>query len=80
MNIQIYSNPNCVQCEQTKRYLAGQDIEFEEHQISEHPEIQAFAAEKGFMSAPIVIAGERFWSGFRFEQLRDLVRQLRGRH
>jgi glutaredoxin-like protein NrdH len=73
MKITVYSNPNCVQCENTKRFLTYRNIEFESKMISDSPEIYALIEEKGYKSAPIVVAGDDSWSGFRLEKLHELV-------
>jgi glutaredoxin-like protein NrdH len=73
MPIIVYSNPNCVQCEQTKRFLASKGIPFESKMIAESPEINSLIAEKGYTSAPVVIAGDSSWSGFRITNLQALA-------
>jgi glutaredoxin-like protein NrdH len=71
--VTVYSNPNCTACEQTKRFLTVKGIEFESKMISESPEIFPLIEEKGYASAPVVVAGEDSWSGFRLDRLSALV-------
>jgi len=71
----VYSNPNCTACEQTKRFLTVKGIEFEAKMISESPEVFALIEEKGYASAPVVVAGEDSWSGFRLDRLSALVEE-----
>lgn len=73
MSVIVYSNPNCVQCEQTKKFLTLKGVEFESKMISESPEIFALIEEKGYKAAPVVVAGENSWSGFKLDKLNDLV-------
>jgi glutaredoxin-like protein NrdH len=73
MNVTVYSNPNCVQCEQTKRFLTMKGIEFEAKMIADSPEINSLIEEKGYKSAPVVVAGDESWSGFRLEKLHALT-------
>ena len=76
MNVKVYSNPNCVQCEQTKRWLTLNDIKFDTALISDSPEVHDLIAEKGYASAPVVVAGEMSWSGFRLEKLTALKNMI----
>ena len=73
MSVIVYSNPNCVQCEQTKRYLKSKGVEFEAKMIQDSPEINSLIAEKGYQSAPVVVSGDKSWSGFKLDNLNTLV-------
>jgi glutaredoxin-like protein NrdH len=75
MSVIVYSNPNCTQCEQTKRFLTVKGIEFESKMISDSPEIMPLIEEKGYRSAPVVVASGDSWSGFRLDKLNTLVHQ-----
>jgi glutaredoxin-like protein NrdH len=72
MKVTVYSNPNCVQCDTTKRWLNVNNIDFDTALISESPEINDLIAKKGYLSAPVVVAGEMSWSGFRLEKLKTI--------
>lgn len=73
MKVTVYSNPNCVQCEQTKKYLTRKGLEFESKMISESPEIQAIIEENKYQSAPVVLLENGYsWSGFRMDKLAGL--------
>lgn len=71
--VTVYSNPNCVQCEQTKRYLTSKNVEFVAKLISESPEVSVLIEEKGYKAAPVVVTGSDSWSGFRLEKLKALA-------
>jgi glutaredoxin-like protein NrdH len=71
--ITVYSNPNCVQCEQTKRYLSLNGLEFESKMIQDSPEIMPLIEEKGYKSAPVVVTPTECSSGFRLEKLASLL-------
>jgi glutaredoxin-like protein NrdH len=73
--VTIYSNPNCVQCEQTKRYLTNNGVPFESKMIQDSPEIMPLIEEKGYKAAPVVVAGNESWSGFKLERLAGLVKR-----
>ena len=68
--------PSCVQCNQTKRVMTQLGITFDEVDLRQHPEITDKFKEQGHLSAPIVVAGEQVWSGFRLEKIRDLAMKL----
>lgn len=72
--ITVYSNPNCVQCEQTKRYLELKNVEFESKMLQDSPEIMPLIQEKGYKTAPVVVTDTDSWSGFRLEKLNALVK------
>jgi glutaredoxin-like protein NrdH len=73
MSIVVYSNPNCVQCEQTKRFLDQKGIEYESKMIQDSPEVMPLIEEKGYTSAPVVVTDNDSWSGFRLTKLNELV-------
>jgi glutaredoxin-like protein NrdH len=75
MSVIVYSNPNCTACEQTKRFLTVKGIEFEAKMISDSPEVFSLIEEKGYTSAPVVVAGDDSWSGFRLDKLNTLVEE-----
>jgi glutaredoxin-like protein NrdH len=75
MSVIVYSNPNCTACEQTKRFLTVKGIDFEAKMIQDSPEVFALIEEKGYASAPVVVAGTDSWAGFRLDKLNTLVHQ-----
>jgi glutaredoxin-like protein NrdH len=77
MSVVVYSLPNCVQCEQTKKLLTAREIEFETVMINENPDAVTEYMEAGHKSAPIVVAGDKVWSGFRVDLINELAVSLR---
>lgn len=75
MSVIVYSNPNCVQCEQTKRFLTLKGVEFESKMIADSPEVMTLIEEKGYRAAPVVVAGDVSWSGFRLDMLNSLLEE-----
>jgi glutaredoxin-like protein NrdH len=71
--VTVYSNPNCVQCEQTKRFLTLHNVEFVAKMIADSPEIMPLIEEKGYTSAPVVVTDNDSWSGFRITKLHALT-------
>jgi hypothetical protein len=41
--------------------------------ISDSPEVISLIEEKGYRAAPVVVAGDDSWSGFRLDKLNELV-------
>ena len=63
--IKVYSKPNCVKCEFTKKYLTDKGIEFEEIDVFENAEALQMLRDKGYSEMPVVdINGERH-TGFQ---------------
>lgn len=73
MSVIVYSNPNCVQCEQTKKYLTLKEIPFESKMIADSPEVLPIIEENGYRAAPVVVTEHGHWSGFRLDKLADFV-------
>lgn len=70
--VTVYTLPACVQCDSTKRLLTKNEIPFEEIDLSKDPEALAMVREMGYSAAPVVMAGEDHWSGFRPDKLATL--------
>jgi glutaredoxin-like protein NrdH len=70
--VTVYTLPSCVQCDSTKRYLSRNFIEYEEVKLHENPLALEMIKEMGFTAAPVVVAGEKKWSGFRLDELEVL--------
>ncbi len=70
--VTVYSLPSCVQCESTKKQLAKRNIPFTEVKLHEDEAAYEMVQALGYQSAPVVIAGDKHWSGFRI----DLISQL----
>ena len=77
--IKIYTKNNCMQCEMTKKILAGKDIKFEAVNIDLLDEekkdetIKFIKEELGFSAMPVVIAeGKEPFAGFRPDLLEEL--------
>lgn len=71
--ITVFTTPNCVQCEQTKRALDKKNLEYKVVDLSKDPEAMALVQREGFSSAPVVFTDTDKWSGFRFNKLNALV-------
>lgn len=70
--VTVYSLPNCVQCDSTKRLLTRNEVSFNEVDLSQDSDALAMIRELGYNAAPVVMAGEDHWSGFRPDKLATL--------
>ena len=71
MAVVVYTNPNCVQCEQTKKFLDKEGIEYtvENLQSDDNYEKLVEFVNQGFKSAPIVVTDTETWSGYKPDKL-----------
>ena len=71
--VTVYSKPNCVQCTATKNYLDKKGIEYDTIDITQDSEAFDLIVDKGFKAAPVVNAGEAWWSGFQPEKIDEIA-------
>ncbi|VBA34482.1 Glutaredoxin-like protein NrdH [Mycobacterium pseudokansasii] len=76
VNTILYTKPNCVQCDATKRALAKSGIPHELVDITVEPDARDYVLSLGYLQAPVVIAGDQHWSGFRPDRIKALVNDL----
>lgn len=75
--VTVYTLPNCVQCDQTKKQFTKLGVEFTEVNLEDHPDkVEAFTAQ-GLTSAPIVTTDVKVWSGFRIGKIESLANYIR---
>ncbi|ACI56767.1 glutaredoxin-like protein NrdH [Rhizobium sp. BK619] len=72
MSVTVYSKPACVQCTATYRALDRLGVDYDIVDISEDAEALDRVRSLGYMQAPVVIAGERHWAGFRPDMISAL--------
>jgi glutaredoxin-like protein NrdH len=77
MTITLWTKPNCVQCETTKREFDRRGIIYKTRRLDKsYKAIERFK-EMGLMAAPIVETDDRRWSGFRLERIKSLETHLK---
>jgi glutaredoxin-like protein NrdH len=72
MSVKVYTLPACVQCDSTKRMLQRNQVEYEEVDMSQDPVALEMVKTLGYTAAPVVVAGEDHWSGFRLDRIQAL--------
>ena len=65
MTITVYSKPACVQCTATTRALDARGINYNIIDLTEDTEAMEMVVSLGYRQAPVVVAGESHWAGFR---------------
>ena len=77
MKITVWTKPNCVQCEQTKREFDKRGIVYQEKRLDKSSKAVDRFLELGLMAAPIVETDDRRWSGFRLGRIQSLDSHLK---
>lgn len=76
MSITVYSKPACVQCDATYRALDKKGIDYTIVDISADPDALEMVRGLGYLQAPVVVAGDDHWSGFRPDQISALAQKI----
>ena len=76
MAVTVYTKPSCVQCTATYRALNAKGIEFEIFDVSVDEKALEAVKELGYLQAPVVIADDEHWSGFRPDKIDALAAKL----
>lgn len=76
--ITVYTNPGCVQCDATKKYLSERHTKFETVDLSTDELALAAVKDLGYMQAPIVFVrypngSESHWNGFNPSKLDGFI-------
>ncbi|MCX5046701.1 glutaredoxin-like protein NrdH [Aldersonia sp. NBC_00410] len=71
--ITVYTRPACVQCTATFTALNKAGIDYESIDISEDPVARDRVMALGYLQAPVVVAGDVHWSGFRPDRISTLA-------
>jgi glutaredoxin-like protein NrdH len=77
MEITVYSKPQCVQCNATYRALDKYGLEYTVVDVTEDEAAYGMVMELGYLQAPVVIAGETHWSGYRPDRIGELAQSHR---
>lgn len=69
----VYSKPACVQCTATQDRLIKDGIPHEVIDISVDDDAREKVMALGYSSAPVVVAGDVHWSGFKPDKIKELA-------
>ena len=73
MTITVYSKPACVQCTATTRALEARGLAYQIIDLTEDDAAMELVASMGYRQAPVVVAGEAHWAGFRPDMIGALA-------
>ena len=73
LTVTVYTLPSCVQCDSTKKVLQRNEIPYNEIDLSLNEDAMEMVKSLGYASAPVVVAGEEHWAGFRPDKLSSLA-------
>ena len=63
--ITVYSKPDCIKCEMTKRYLTDKGVQFTEVDVLEDTEALQMLRDEGYTELPVVDVNGEVHTGFR---------------
>lgn len=69
MSITVYSKPACVQCTATTKELDRKGIAYDYVDITQDSGAMDRVIELGYKQAPVVVAGDDHWAGFRPDKI-----------
>ncbi len=69
----LYTKPACPQCSATKRALEKLGVKYSLIDVTKDDDAYALVAGLGYRQAPVVVAGEMHWSGFRPDMISSLA-------
>lgn len=70
-SVTVYTKPACVQCNATYKALDKQGVTYDVVDISTNPEARDYVMALGYLQAPVVVAGDDHWSGFRPDRIKS---------
>lgn len=73
MTITVYTKPECPQCRATYKALAKHGMNYSVVDITEVTEARDYVMSLGYLQAPVVVAGEDHWSGFRPDRIKAIA-------
>jgi len=69
MTITVYSKPSCPQCDATYRAMDKKGLAYQVVDLTQDAAAFEMVQGLGYMQAPVVIAGDKHWAGFRPDQI-----------
>src|SRR5271166_6030542 len=72
MSVTVYTKPACVQCNATYKALDKQGIAYDKVDITLDSEARDYVMALGYLQAPVVVAGNDHWSGFRPDRIKAI--------
>lgn len=76
MGITIFTKPHCPQCDATKRQFNKLGVSFKTVDLTENPITLEQLRRAGYKQAPVVIAPDLSWSGYRPDCIAQLANRI----
>ncbi|MBJ7287570.1 MAG: glutaredoxin family protein [Williamsia sp.] len=78
MTVTVYSTPNCVQCKATYRALDKLEIPHVSVDLATDDVARTrLRDELGYTQAPVVVAGDEHWCGYRPDRIKGVTAEVR---
>lgn len=75
MKIKLYTTPTCPYCLQAKNYFEGQNIDFEEIDVSQNQKAaQKMVKISGQMGVPVIVINRQIIIGFNKEKIEQILK------
>ena len=71
--IAVYTKPACVQCNATYKALDKNGLDYTVVDITTNDQARDYVMGLGYLQAPVVVAGDDHWSGFRPDRIKALA-------
>ena len=72
-SLTVYTLPECMQCDMTKRVLDGAGLPYIVVDLATDPHAVDAVKQLGYASAPVVVVGAESWSGFRPDKIKAVA-------
>lgn len=70
----VYTKPQCVQCDMTKRLMDKIGVAYQTVDIIENPDEMQKLIDMGYRAAPVVMTADgESWAGFQPEKINQLA-------
>ena len=73
MTVTVYTKPACVQCNATYQALDKNGLDYTDVDITTNDQARDYVMGLGYLQAPVVVAGDDHWSGFRPDRIKALA-------
>lgn len=73
MTVIVYAKPGCPPCNATIKALDKAGVDYVKLDVTENPEALEACKALGYETAPVVVAGDDHWAGFRPDRIAALA-------
>ena len=73
MNVTVYAKPGCPPCNATRQHLEKLGLEYTERDVTTDDAARQTIIDLGYTAAPVVVAGDDHWTGYRPDRIKALV-------